>query len=86
MSIKHCHHPTLISLLNEVAAKHDLDPKMLKGLYRGCHVVAARREFCRRAFALQIFSTPEIGGAINKDHTTVLHHCGLLKRTKRKAA
>lgn len=79
MSQTVCLHPKLLHLLNEVCAEHGVDIAMVRGCHRKQAIIEARRDFCRRAWGMQVFSGPEIGSAINKDHTTVMYHCGLLK-------
>jgi len=43
---------------------------------------AIRAEFCRRAYAMECFSLPQIGRAINRDHSTVLYALGRKKTAK----
>lgn len=86
MSQKNQPHPKLDRLLKAVCAEYGVTVDELRGRHHGRALVAARREFCIRAWALHIFSGPTIGGAICRDHTTVMYHCGLLKNSKKKSS
>lgn len=79
MSKTVCDHQVLIRIFKWVCVKHGITPAALMGPHRQRHLVIAREEFCRRAWKTQLFSAPQIGYAINRDHTTVMYHCGLLK-------
>ena len=69
----------LAELLVIVANQHDLTLAQMRGPSRKKHLVAARREFCWRArsyrdeYGYHRFSLPQIGRALNRDHTTVIH-------------
>lgn len=64
----------LTQLKNEVCDRHKISLAGLEGPCRRAQFVAARTEFCWRAYALDCFSLPEIGRSIKRDHTTVMHH------------
>jgi len=72
--------PLLADLLEEVSDEFGTTPIALLSPRREQPLPAARVEFCRRAYALQCFSLPQIGRAINRDHTTVLFCLGRLKQ------
>lgn len=69
---------TLQSLKEEVSAKHGVTVAALESRRqerrRNPQLIAARVEYCQRAYAMEAFSLPEIGRSINRHHTTVLHH------------
>lgn len=68
----------LQSLKEEVAAKHGITvPALESSRQERCRtpaLIAARVEYCQRAYAMGGYSLPEIGRSINRHHTTVLHH------------
>lgn len=64
--------PSLATLRQAVCRDWNITETALMGRQR--RYWQARADFCRRAAALQVFSLPRIGRAINRDHTTVLHH------------
>lgn len=63
----------LPKLLAEVAAKHNLSPHALKSHSRNSRLCAARFEFAYRAATETTLSYPQIGRAINRDHTSIIH-------------
>lgn len=66
--------------LHIVAYDFGVSEAALRGPGRMRFLVLARREFCLRATVLG-YSSTEIGRAINRDHTTVLHLLDRLGRT-----
>ena len=67
-------HPRrLIQILEGVSVDLGITVKAIQSRSRKRHLVLARIVFCRRAAALQRFSTPQIGRAINRDHSTVCY-------------
>lgn len=73
----------LRALLREVAEAHGFEIDHLRGLNKTKRMVAARHDFCRRAYAEGRWSTVQIGRAINRDHTTVLYAVGALAKSRR---
>ena len=63
---------SLETLIASVAQKHGFSAEQLKGPRRPQELVDARWEFIREARA-KGHSMPQIGRAINRDHTTVKH-------------
>lgn len=72
--------PELHAILMILSEQHGVTIEQICSVYRGRLVTRARSEFCKIAYALGVFSSTEIGGAINRDHTLVLYHAGILKR------
>lgn len=77
MSASRTNHPILLNILFEVCNTYKLTPVEICGRQRGVNLTRARREFCERAKDTGLFSLPEIGYIIGRDHTTVMYHCGL---------
>jgi chromosomal replication initiation ATPase DnaA len=71
---------SLAGLLKEVAAEFGVSVEALRGPRRDRPYPAIRGEFCRRAMAMERYSTTQIGLAINRDHTTVIYALGRQKR------
>lgn len=67
----------LKELAEKIAAEHNVTLQELRGAHRQRRIVAARRAFCIAAWQQQIYSSVEIGYAINREHSTVMHHCGM---------
>lgn len=69
----------LEALLNDTAAEFGVTPAMLRSARRSLPLPIIRAEFCRRAWAMDCYSAPEIGRAINRSHTNVLYLIGRIK-------
>lgn len=61
-------------ILLEVAKEYNAHPNDIVGLGRSINVVEARRHFIWRARHETTSSFPQIGRAINRDHTTAVYH------------
>lgn len=64
----------LRQIKEDVCERHGISLAGLEGPRRSAKYAAARGEFCRLAYSFEGISLPAIGRAINRDHTTVLHH------------
>lgn len=64
-----------------VAAEYSITPDRLTGLGRDAQVVAARREVIRRLRAAGA-NLKEIGAAIRRDRTTVMHNLRATRRAE----
>jgi chromosomal replication initiation ATPase DnaA len=65
----------LRALLVAIANLHGITAQAMRGRGRKPYLVDARRDFCRAASS-RGYTTPAIARAIDRDHTTVLHHLG----------
>jgi chromosomal replication initiation ATPase DnaA len=68
----------LHELLGKVAQEFGVTAAAMRGPRRCGSLPSARAEFCRRAWMLESFSSPQIGRVINRDHTIVLYYVGNL--------
>lgn len=83
----------LAELLVIVANAHNITLAELRGPSRKKHLVRARREFCAMARAIRDerfqghyrFSLPQIGRALNRDHTTVIHALKAVEKSRQMA-
>ena len=64
---------SLASLVCTVAERHGITMAAMRGDSRAHRFVVARRELAQEATAAG-FGSPTIGRALNRDHSTVLHH------------
>lgn len=72
-----------LSEIREITADvFGVSPDDLKGYPRTSKLVTARRAFIKIARDQKKFSLPQIGRAIKRDHTTVLHHLRMVERGK----
>lgn len=71
---------SLRDLLKDIARNHGVTIEALRGPRRDRPYPQIRGEFIRRARDMGRYSTTQIGLAINRDHTTVLHWLGTRKR------
>lgn len=71
-------------LLALVAFRHGLTVQQMVGHQRCRTHTEARREFCAEAFACGKWSSTQIATVINRHHTTVLYHAGVLTRSPKK--
>jgi chromosomal replication initiation ATPase DnaA len=60
-------------IIREVCEKRGISKKELLSKRRYRYLALARREISQRAYRWD-YSLEQIGRAINRDHTTVLHH------------
>lgn len=60
-------------ILDDVTAEYGVSLRQLQGKCRKRHLVVARRVVALRARDKGC-SYPQIGRALNRDHTTILHH------------
>jgi hypothetical protein len=67
---------SLMTLLRDVALRHNFEPATLQSDLRLDPVVRARNEFCYLAALRTPSSLAAIGRFIGKDHTTVLYAIG----------
>jgi chromosomal replication initiation ATPase DnaA len=70
-------------LLVQVAFRHGITPDQMIGPQRVRRFVRARVEFCKEAFGSGKWSSTQIGLALDRDHTTILYHAGVLSRHPR---
>lgn len=63
----------LASLKIDIAHEHNITIDALCGPARSKRLVIARRDFCVRARKMGA-STTQIGEALKRDHSTVVHH------------
>lgn len=68
----------LTKLLETVAREHGVTVEELRSPRKHRPLPAIRAEFCRRAWALNEHSAPQIAFVLNRDHTTVMYAVGLL--------
>jgi chromosomal replication initiation ATPase DnaA len=73
------------SVLESVAREFGVSVEALKSPRRAMPLPAIRAEFCRRAFAMDQYSLPQIGRAIRRDHTTVIYLLGRNQKKPSKA-
>ena len=78
--------PLLYDLLREVCQRHKITLEQIRGPQRFKHLVNARREFSRIAMGCGYWSPTQIGMAVNRDRTTILHHGGALSGSKNDGA
>ena len=67
------------NLLAQFASDRGIQVDQIRGPSRSVWLVRARRQFCRKAHRLG-FSTVEIGRAIYRHHTSVVHLMGETRR------
>ncbi len=67
----------LASLLVDMAKRNHVSVRKIRGMSREGRLIEFRRDFARLADE-EGYSSPVIGRALNRDHTTVLHHLGRL--------
>lgn len=66
--------PTILSIAQEVAKKHNVSLREMRGPRRHKYLVAARQEAMLRAYRECHRSLPVVGRFFgNRDHSTVLH-------------
>lgn len=65
-------HTQLAHIMQGVAEEFGATIEQMRGPQR--RFVPARKEFCRRAWEFGRWSSVQIGRALNRDHTVVLHH------------
>lgn len=75
-------HPDIAALLLEVAVTFQVRIDQMQSHRRSPSLIQARIAFIKRAEPF--FSSVDIGRALNRDHTTILHHMGRLGRKDRK--
>lgn len=71
-----------VSIVSEVAARHNLQPVDLLKPGRFAHIVAARRESMVTLKAAGL-SAQKIASVFNVDRNTVLHHLNTSRRNNR---
>lgn len=64
---------TMATILADVAIEHGIDVRVLKGVSRTKHVAHARQQAMAEMRATGLFSLPQIGAFLGRDHSTVLH-------------
>ena len=72
-------HPELAEIALAVAAAFRVTVEQMCGRSRKRWIITARIVFIKRAYATGKFSSVDIGRALNRDHTTILHHLGHLR-------
>lgn len=77
-----CARRPLAAILEQVATHFGVTAEEIRSPRRHRPLPAARAEFCRRAWALNQHSSTQIGGFINRDHTSVLFLIGRLQRKR----
>lgn len=68
------------AIVNEVARKHGIEPKVIVGLSRSKPVIAARHEAIYRIVTELGMSFPAIGAHFKRDHTTIMHSYRIYKK------
>lgn len=84
MTMTRTNAPELEGLLTIIASEHGVSVDELRSPRRHRPLPQARAEFCKRAWALNHHSAPQIGSLINRDHTSVLYFLGRLSNKRRK--
>ena len=76
--------PTIANILSEVALRHGVTVAQLKSDCRARDVIVARQEAMWRCHGEKRWSLKQIGRALNRDHSTILH--GVRAHEKRREA
>lgn len=71
-------------IINEVAETYGVSPEMIVSERRSLNLVAARKDIAEMLDA-RGYTSPQIGRALNRDHTTVIYYLGRAKRKARPA-
>ena len=69
-------------LMAQVALRYGITLEQMVGPQRCRPFVMARQAFCEEAFASGKWSSTQIGDVLDRDHTTVLYHAGVLNCRK----
>ena len=64
---------TFKQIVLDVAEQHGVRPERIKSKQRDKQLVRARQRVMYEAFATKRFSASQIGGWLNRDHSTVLY-------------
>jgi chromosomal replication initiation ATPase DnaA len=65
--------PSFTRLLKAVSRHYDIDEAAIRSARRRPDLVLARQVLCHLARRLTPLSCPQIGAALRRDHTTVIH-------------
>jgi hypothetical protein len=71
--------PQARAIIDEIAAKHGVDPRKIANPCRITKVYRARVEVAKR-LSERGYSTPRIGAILNHDHTTIVFYLGNAKK------
>ena len=68
--------PYAVLVIEQVAAKHAVDPSQILSRSRVTRLLAARVEIAQRLTAERCYSTAKIGKILGRDHTVIVYYLG----------